>query len=81
MKKMKGTAMDNAIRSAVVVLGSLAFGYISLELGYKPFLEKAEQYERSLQSPPPCQQQQQDEHEEARWDTNSNNIEGWEEKS
>lgn len=56
---MKGTAMDNAIRSAVVVLGSLAFGYISLELGYKPFLEKAEQYERSLQSPPPSPSQQQ----------------------
>ncbi|CAA7061954.1 unnamed protein product [Microthlaspi erraticum] len=78
---MKGTAMDNAIRSAVVVLGSLAFGYISLELGYKPFLEKAEQqYERSLQSPTSPSQQQQDEQEEAMWDNNSNNIEGWEEK-
>ncbi|VVB15151.1 unnamed protein product [Arabis nemorensis] len=68
--------MDNAIRSSVVVLGSLAFGYMSLQLGYKPFLEKAEQYQQSLQSPP--SQQQQDEQEEARWD--NNNIEGWEEK-
>jgi hypothetical protein len=41
----------------VVVLGSLAFGYLSLELGYKPFLEKAEQYERSLQSSQQHQQQ------------------------
>ncbi|KAL1188542.1 hypothetical protein V5N11_036297 [Cardamine amara subsp. amara] len=73
---MKRTVMDNAIRSSVVVLGSLAFGYLSLELGYKPFLEKAEQYERSIQS---SQSQQQDEQEEARWD-NNNNVEGWEEK-
>lgn len=56
---MKRTAMDNAIRASVVVLGSLAFGYMSLELGYKPFLEKAEQYERSLQSQASHQQQQQ----------------------
>ncbi|XP_056858215.1 uncharacterized protein LOC108839723 [Raphanus sativus] len=76
---MKRTAMDNAIRASVVVLGSLAFGYMSLELGYKPFLEKAEQYERSLQSQASHQQQQQDDgQEEARWD--NNNIEGWEEK-
>ncbi|XP_006289787.2 uncharacterized protein LOC17883078 [Capsella rubella] len=74
---MKRTVMDNAIRSSVVVLGSLAFGYLSLELGYKPFLEKAEEYERSLQS---SQQhvQQDEQEEEARWD--NSNIEGWEEK-
>ncbi|XP_018471278.2 uncharacterized protein LOC108842758 [Raphanus sativus] len=76
-RRMKRTAMDNAIRSSVVVLGSLAFGYMSLELGYKPFLEKAEQYERSLQSQAP-HHQQQDAQEEARWD--NNNIEGWGEK-
>lgn len=56
---MKRTAMDNAIRSSVVVLGSLAFGYMSLELGYKPFLEKAEQYERFVQSQTSQHQQQQ----------------------
>ncbi|XP_010492966.1 PREDICTED: uncharacterized protein LOC104770266 [Camelina sativa] len=78
---MKRTVMDNAIRSSVVVLGSLAFGYMSLELGYKPFLEKAEQYEKSLQSSQQQQQQQDlvDEQVEARWDDN-NNVEGWEEK-
>ncbi|CAF2136629.1 BnaAnng08720D [Brassica napus] len=75
---MKRTAMDNAIRSSVVVLGSLAFGYMSLELGYKPFLEKAEQYERSVQSQASQHQQEQDGQEEGRWD--NNNIEGWEEK-
>ncbi|XP_010546844.1 PREDICTED: uncharacterized protein LOC104818801 isoform X1 [Tarenaya hassleriana] len=55
---MKRTAMDNAMRSGVVVLGSLAFGYLSLQLGFKPFLDRAEEFERSLQSPPQQQQLQ-----------------------
>ncbi|KAJ0093017.1 hypothetical protein Patl1_25437 [Pistacia atlantica] len=33
----------NAIRSGIVVIGFLAFGYLSLELGFKPFLLKAQQ--------------------------------------
>ncbi|KAL5782537.1 hypothetical protein ACOSP7_007566 [Xanthoceras sorbifolium] len=32
----------NAIRSGIVVVGFLAFGYLSLELGFKPFLLKAQ---------------------------------------
>ncbi|KAL2458640.1 Uncharacterized protein Fot_55670 [Forsythia ovata] len=40
----------NAMRSGVVVMGALAFGYLTLQLGFKPFLEKAQ-----------LQQQQRDE--------------------
>ncbi|PON80154.1 hypothetical protein PanWU01x14_006040 [Parasponia andersonii] len=32
----------NAMRSGVVVVGALAFGYLTLQLGFKPFLEKAQ---------------------------------------
>lgn len=32
----------NAMRSAVVVLGALAFGYLTLQLGFKPYLERAQ---------------------------------------
>ncbi|KAH0937186.1 hypothetical protein HID58_004647 [Brassica napus] len=92
---MKRTAMDNAIRSSVVVLGSLAFGYMSLELGYKPFLEKAEQYERSVQSQASQHQQEQGlvftfsqssilsfalVYGQEEGRWDNNNIEGWEEK-
>jgi len=40
----------NAIRSGIVVLGALAFGYLSFRIGFKPYLEKAQ-----------VQQQQQNE--------------------
>lgn len=33
----------NAMRSGVVVVGALAFGYLTLQLGFRPFLEKAQQ--------------------------------------
>ncbi|KAG8370143.1 hypothetical protein BUALT_Bualt14G0086700 [Buddleja alternifolia] len=39
---MGGTAKMNAMRSAVVVVGALAFGYLTLQLGFKPYLEKAQ---------------------------------------
>ncbi|XP_010546845.1 PREDICTED: uncharacterized protein LOC104818801 isoform X2 [Tarenaya hassleriana] len=74
---MKRTAMDNAMRSGVVVLGSLAFGYLSLQLGFKPFLDRAEEFERSLQSPPQQQQLQGDE-PEGWWE--DSNKERWEQK-
>ncbi|KAL9408013.1 hypothetical protein AB3S75_046539 [Citrus x aurantiifolia] len=38
---MRERAKMNAIRSGIVVVGFLAFGYLSLELGFKPFLLKA----------------------------------------
>ncbi|CAH8311150.1 unnamed protein product [Eruca vesicaria subsp. sativa] len=56
-------------RTLVVVLGSLVFGYMSLELGYKPFLEKAEQYQRSLQS----QASQHQQHQQQQQDNRTNN--------
>lgn len=49
----------NAMRSGVVVLGALAFGYLTLQLGFKPFLEKAQK--RQQESLLLQQQQQQSE--------------------
>ncbi|KAK9050427.1 hypothetical protein SSX86_006474 [Deinandra increscens subsp. villosa] len=37
-------AAKNGLRSGLVVIGAVAFGYLSLQLGFKPYLEKAEQY-------------------------------------
>lgn len=50
--EMGGTAKANAMRSAVVVVGAMAFGYLTLQLGFKPYLEKAEleQQRRGAQS-------------------------------
>lgn len=54
--EMRGTAKAkakaNAMRSAVVVLGALSFGDLTLRLGFKPYLEKAEleQQRREAQS-------------------------------
>uniref|UniRef100_A0A9I9CPM3 Uncharacterized protein n=1 Tax=Cucumis melo TaxID=3656 RepID=A0A9I9CPM3_CUCME len=47
---MKETAKLNAARSGLVVIGALAFGYLSLQVGFKPYLEKAQTY---LQHPEP----------------------------
>ncbi|KAI9115134.1 hypothetical protein K1719_014147 [Acacia pycnantha] len=43
----------NAIRSGIVVLGALAFGYLSLHIGFKPYLENARQHALQQQSDPP----------------------------
>ncbi|KAH6759513.1 hypothetical protein C2S52_022973 [Perilla frutescens var. hirtella] len=40
--EMGGTAKANAMRSVLVVIGAVAFGYLTLQLGFKPYLEKAE---------------------------------------
>nr|GMD75676.1 hypothetical protein DM860_002429 [Ipomoea batatas] len=45
---MKETARMNAMRSGVVVIGALAFGYLTLQLGFKPFLERAEAQQQAL---------------------------------
>ncbi|MFS8032437.1 putative outer envelope membrane protein [Helianthus anomalus] len=37
-------AAKNGLRSILVAIGALAFGYLSLQLGFKPYLEKAQQY-------------------------------------
>lgn len=42
----------NAIRSGIVVLGALAFGYLSIQIGFKSFLEKAQQHDALHQSGP-----------------------------
>ncbi|KOM53449.1 hypothetical protein LR48_Vigan09g210800 [Vigna angularis] len=40
----------NAIRSGIVVLGTLAFGYLSIQIGFKPYLEKAQKQNALYQS-------------------------------
>ncbi|KAK7332298.1 hypothetical protein VNO80_29048 [Phaseolus coccineus] len=42
----------NAIRSGIVVLGTLAFGYLSIQIGFKPYLEKAQNQNALYQSDP-----------------------------
>lgn len=56
----------NAIRSGIVVLGAVAFGYLSLRIGFKPYLEKAkaDQYNQ--------QQQHQNEVQQSESDSDSN---------
>ncbi|CAB4262930.1 unnamed protein product [Prunus armeniaca] len=39
---MRERTKVNAMRSGVVVLGALAFGYLTLQLGFRPFLERAQ---------------------------------------
>ncbi|KAH7522363.1 hypothetical protein FEM48_Zijuj07G0130500 [Ziziphus jujuba var. spinosa] len=39
---MRDRTKMNAMRSGVVVVGASAFGYLTLQLGFKPFLERAQ---------------------------------------
>ncbi|CAB4293499.1 unnamed protein product [Prunus armeniaca] len=39
---MRERTKVNAMRSGVVVLGALAFGYLTLQLGFRPFLERTQ---------------------------------------
>ncbi|KAL2341253.1 hypothetical protein Fmac_009193 [Flemingia macrophylla] len=51
VRKARSDMKMNAIRSGIVVVGALAFGYLSLQIGFKPYLEKAqEQSHQSLSS-------------------------------
>lgn len=52
----------NAMRSAVVVLGALAFGYLTLQLGFKPYLERA-QIANDQSEPASSSSEQQEEEE------------------
>ncbi|KAL6581786.1 hypothetical protein OROMI_005800 [Orobanche minor] len=47
---MGATPKMNSMRSAVVVVGALAFGYLTLQLGVKPFLEKAQFEQKRLEA-------------------------------
>lgn len=42
-QKMREIPKVNAIRSGVVVVGALAFGYLTLQLGFRPYLERAQE--------------------------------------
>lgn len=39
---MVGRAKSNAMRSAVVVAAALAFGYLTVRVGFKSFIEEAQ---------------------------------------
>lgn len=43
-------SVKNALRSAVVVIGALAFGHLTLQLAFKPYLEKTQQEFEALQN-------------------------------
>ncbi|XP_042516432.1 outer envelope membrane protein 7-like [Macadamia integrifolia] len=38
---MKQSMKANSVKSAIVVLGALAFGWLTIEIAFKPFLQKA----------------------------------------
>ncbi|WOK95699.1 hypothetical protein Cni_G04406 [Canna indica] len=45
-------ARNNAIRAGVVVVGSVAFAYLSFRVGFKPYLEQAQETMDRLQQDP-----------------------------
>ncbi|CAL4902107.1 unnamed protein product [Urochloa decumbens] len=44
-------ARQNAMRSGVVVLGAVAFGYLSFRVGFKPYLDQAQEAMDSSHAP------------------------------
>ena len=44
-------ARQNAMRSGVVVLGAVAFGYLSFRVGFKPYLHQAQEAMDSARDP------------------------------
>ncbi|KAI3496573.1 hypothetical protein L1887_38938 [Cichorium endivia] len=60
-------AAKNGMRSGLVVIGAVAFGYLTLQLGFKPYLEKAQLHnsdianDNDLNRQSDEQKQQQDE--------------------
>lgn len=40
-------SVKNGMRSGLVVIGAVAFGYLTLQLGFKPYLEKAQLYDNN----------------------------------
>ncbi|KAF8727367.1 hypothetical protein HU200_018969 [Digitaria exilis] len=44
-------ARQNAMRSGVVVLGAVAFGYLSFRVGFKPYLDQAQEAMDSSHDP------------------------------
>ncbi|CAK7333043.1 unnamed protein product [Dovyalis caffra] len=47
---MKAETKLNAIRSGIVVIGALAFGYLTVQIGFKPFLLTAQQQQEQQQT-------------------------------
>ncbi|KAJ4787509.1 hypothetical protein LUZ62_038755 [Rhynchospora pubera] len=49
---MRSQAVQNAMRSAVVVIGAVAFSYLSFKIGFKPYLDQAQQELSRLEPAP-----------------------------
>ncbi|KAF3328445.1 hypothetical protein FCM35_KLT07051 [Carex littledalei] len=49
---MRSKAAQNAMRSGVVVIGAVAFGYLSFKIGFKPYLDRAQQELSHLEPDP-----------------------------
>ncbi|KAL6609593.1 hypothetical protein ACP70R_039562 [Stipagrostis hirtigluma subsp. patula] len=47
-------ARQNAMRSGLVVLGAVAFGYLSFRIGFKPYLDRAQEAMDSSRSDTPA---------------------------
>ncbi|XP_038987603.1 uncharacterized protein LOC103700742 isoform X2 [Phoenix dactylifera] len=43
MERGASRARQNAMRSGLVVVGAIAFGYLSFQVGFKPFLDRAQE--------------------------------------
>ncbi|XP_029121028.1 uncharacterized protein [Elaeis guineensis] len=43
MEKGASRARQNAMRSGLVVVGAIAFGYLSFQVGFKPFVDRAQE--------------------------------------
>nr|XP_009795444.1 PREDICTED: uncharacterized protein LOC104242143 [Nicotiana sylvestris] len=54
---MRDTTKMKALRSGLVVIGAVAFGYLNLQLMFKPFLEKTQSQQALLHSESSQQQQ------------------------
>ncbi|KAK4737960.1 hypothetical protein R3W88_001657 [Solanum pinnatisectum] len=59
---MRDTTKMKTFRSALVVIGAVAFGYLNLQIMFKPFLEKTQAQQALLQSQS-SQQQHSDFHQ------------------
>uniref|UniRef100_A0A0V0GFG9 Putative ovule protein n=1 Tax=Solanum chacoense TaxID=4108 RepID=A0A0V0GFG9_SOLCH len=60
---MRDTTKMKTFRSALVVIGAVAFGYLNLQIMFKPFLEKTQAQQALLQSQSSQQQQHSDFHQ------------------
>ncbi|KAI3985379.1 hypothetical protein MKX01_033693 [Papaver californicum] len=62
MGKSSSSSTVNSLKSALIVFGALAFGWLTIEIAFKPYLDKAR--EAMDKSDPSHDPDQQDEEED-----------------